>query len=88
MNRRDALKGILKAMIAPAIIPVERLMRIKPIVVPEVVLGDGGCAKAAWYASSGHRWTWYHCTPRYFTEGHGVPGIPELLMRLKQNEGP
>ena len=34
MDRRGALKGILSACSAPYFVPVERLMRIKPIVVP------------------------------------------------------
>jgi hypothetical protein len=34
MNRRDALRGILLSCSAPYFVPVERLMRIKPIVVP------------------------------------------------------
>lgn len=33
MDRRGALKGILSACSAPYFVPVERLMRIKPIVV-------------------------------------------------------
>jgi hypothetical protein len=34
MNRRSALKSILLAGVAPFFVPAERLMRIKPIVLP------------------------------------------------------
>lgn len=34
LDRRSALRAILASCSAPAFIPVERIMRIKPIVVP------------------------------------------------------
>jgi len=34
-SRRDALRAILASCVAPAFIPFERIMRIKPIVVPD-----------------------------------------------------
>jgi hypothetical protein len=37
VNRRSALKGILLSCTAPFFVPAERLMRIKPLVVPTPV---------------------------------------------------